>query len=247
MVYSDAILLLNIAIAAFFVKGMTGFGPGIVVVALGSMVVPPHVIIPISAILDLVAGAALLRLDKEKGGVRSLLALGGTIMAGSIIGGITLKLISPEPFRMILAAAILVLGLWFIFYRADPNHARLRDELPSSPDKADYSFTFFGGVMGGFLGISGPPIIWHFGRKLAKASLRRILVIIFLAASIASTITYLSVGLIDGLVFGYSLICLPGLFLGLFLGNRMFMRVSEKAFSVAAGALLVVIAWRLLS
>ncbi len=238
--------LFFIAFAAYFVKGLTGFGPAIVIVALGSMVVSPHVIIPTSAMLDLVAGVTLIRTIGPYGSYRFWLPLAGAIVIGALIGGLLLKLIPPEPLRVVLAGAILILGVWFIFYRARGGESVLKDRLPSSPGRLDFGFTLCGGISGGLLGISGPPILWHFGRKLAKEPLRNILIILFLAAATAQTITYTAVGLIDMRVITYTLVCLPGVFLGLAVGNRLFVRVSEKGFGMAVGALLIVIAGRML-
>ncbi len=238
--------LFVIAFVAYFVKGLTGFGPAIVIVSLGSMVVSPHVIIPTSAMLDLAAGAVLVRTTGLGGNYRFWLPLSGAIVIGALIGGLLLKLIPPEPLRVVLAGAILILGVWFMFYRTRGGNSVLKERLPSAPGRLDLGFTLCGGISGGFLGISGPPILWHFGRNLAKEPLRNILIILFLAAATAQTITYTAVGLIDMRIIAYTLVCLPGVFLGLAAGNRLFVRVSEKGFGMAVGALLMIIAGRML-
>ena len=88
-----------IAFAAFLMKGMTGFGPAIVVVALGSLILPPREVIAMSSVLDTIAGAMLLRMDWNRQGLRFWLPLALAIVTGSIIGSIFLKVIPPASFQ----------------------------------------------------------------------------------------------------------------------------------------------------
>jgi uncharacterized membrane protein YfcA len=105
--------------------------------------------------------------------------------------------------------------------------------------------TFFGGFCGGLFGISGPPIIWQFGRKFAKHAFRQTLVPIFFAAALARTVTYGCTGLVTTQVLLYVLSALPGLFLGIYLGNKVFFRISEAWFNRVAGLVLIIVALQL--
>jgi uncharacterized membrane protein YfcA len=42
------------------------------------------------------------------------------------------------------------------------------------------------------------------------------------------------------------MICLPGLLLGIYIGNRTFFRISEKIFGILLGGILIVLAWGLI-
>jgi uncharacterized membrane protein YfcA len=44
----------------------------------------------------------------------------------------------------------------------------------------------------------------------------------------------------------YSLISLPGLLLGIYLGNRTFLRISEKVFGTILGGVLILLSWGLI-
>jgi uncharacterized membrane protein YfcA len=106
--------------------------------------------------------------------------------------------------------------------------------------------TVAGGILGGFIGISGPPILWHFGKKLAKEPLRRILIPVFLSAAVARVTTYAATGMIGGPVLTVYAACLPGLVFGTLAGNHFFWKVSEVNFSRAIGVILVIVGTRLL-
>jgi len=99
--------------------------------------------------------------------------------------------------------------------------------------------------MGGVIGIAGPPMVWYLGKRFAKRSLRQVLVPVFLGGSVTRLLTYAATGVVDRQVLVYGLASMPGLVLGIYLGNRVFLRVSENTFSRFVGVVLVVVAIRL--
>ena len=240
------VLLPLIAFAAFFLKAVSGFGPALVVVALGSLILPPQLVVAMSALLDAVAGVTLFAMDPETKGRRFWIPPALAIVAGSVIGGVLLSLVDPAIFKTLLGVSILLLGLWFGLLRGRGNGEGLSGELPARATGPDVIAAGLGGVMGGFLGISGPPILWHFGRKLGKEPLRAILIPIFLAAAIARVGTYVGTGVINGQVLLAFAVALPGLIAGILAGNRAFVRISEQAFGRIIGAILFLVGVRLL-
>jgi uncharacterized membrane protein YfcA len=240
------ILLPLIALAAFVLKAATGFGPAIVVIALGSLLMAPQEVIATSSILDMTAGALLLAMDRPRGRLGFWLPLSAAIVSGAVIGGLLIVTIPERWFDYIFSVAILVLGLWFILGRGRAgDNGGLVDELPPRCGAADTAMTFFGGFCGGLFGISGPPILWQFGRKFAKHAFRQTLVPIFFAAALARTVTYCCTSLVTAQVLLYVLASLPGLLFGIYLGNKVFFRLSEVWFNRVAGVVLIVIALQL--
>jgi uncharacterized membrane protein YfcA len=239
-------LLPCIAFAAFTLKGATGFGPAIVVVSIGSLILPPHLVIAVSAILDTLGGIVLLRYDRSSPSRAFWALLGVAIVCGSILGGVFLRLISPDPFKVVLGITILLLGFWFILVRARDRHGALKSHLPRHCSPADFGITAFAGTLGGLVGIDGPPIVWHFGRRFEKEVLRGILIRVFLAAALARVVTYSAAGLVNPDVLLYTAAAVPGLAAGVWLGNRVFFRISEATFSRITGAVLLIIGVRLL-
>lgn len=241
----ELVALPVIALLAFTLKAMTGFGPAIVVISLGSLVVPPQAIIATSSVLDFIAGAALLRGDYPARRERFWVPLACLITSGSIIGALFLDSIPRETFGQVLATAVLLLGFWFGFARPRGKAERLRESLPEQSSSADKYFTFAGGLLGGLLGISGPPIVWHFGRQYAKRAFRQVLVPVFVVAAMIRTIMYSALGMVDQEVLLYIAISLPGLVVGLYVGNKIFLRISEKTFSRIVGLTLVLVGIKL--
>ena len=240
------LLIPIIALAAFLLKATTGFGPAIVVVALGSLLAAPKEIIVTSSILDAIAGFFLLYLDRPRDAFRFWLSLSAAIVVGSVFGGPLIVFIPAEYFRYLFSVVILLLGVWFVLRRGRVVGKGLQEHLPRKSSIRDLLITFFGGLCGGLFGISGPPIIWHFGRKFAKNAFRRTLVPIFCAAAVARVVTYSTSGLVSERSLLLALAALPGLVLGLYWGNKIFFRISEQTFSRVAGMALITVALYLL-
>ena len=76
--------------------------------------------------------------------------------------------------------------------------------------------------------------------------MRRLLVLILLPSAVSQVITYTSLGLINSQILLYSMISLPGLLLGIYIGNRTFFRISEKVFGTILGGVLIVLSWALI-
>lgn len=231
---------------AFVLKGMTGFGPAIVSITFGSLFLHPHDLIPLSSMLDFVAGILLFVHQFRKGGWRYWLPMMVSIMAGAVLGGLLLKQVDVEVMKLILSVCILILGFWFAF--VDPNrHAgRLAATLPEKSRFSDLAVSLFSGWLGGFISISGPPLVWHVGRQFQKVAFRQILIPVFLGAACMRVVTYASIGLINETNLIYAALTLPFLLMGLYVGNHIFYKISESVFKRIVGYVLIVMAVRML-
>lgn len=239
------ILLALIAVLAYVLKGVTGFGPSIIIVALGSLILPTHAMVVLSAILNAVAGLILLLADPIQGRMRFWLPLAAAMTVGSVAGGLYVSIILPRLFNIIVGTVVALLALWFFFSRAGRAKADLEADLPARSSPLDLAVATFAGVLGGLTGIGGPPMVWYFGHRFSKRAFRQAVVPVFLLASVARIGTYWATGLIDVRIISYALASLPGLLLGVFLGNRAFFRISELTFSRAVGTVLMIVAVRL--
>lgn len=235
-----------IVFLAFLMKAMTGFGPAIVIITFGSLFFHPHDLIPLSSMLDCIAGLILFIHQFHKEGWRYWLPMTLSIMVGAILGGYMLKQVDVQIMKFILAASILILGLWFVV--ADPSKRKhsLSSKLPDRINASALSVSLFAGWLGGFIGISGPPLVWYAGRKFEKVAFRQVLIPIFLGAALMRVVTYASVGLIHQANIMYAATSLPFLLVGLYVGNHIFYKLSEKIFKQVVGGVLICMAVRML-
>jgi uncharacterized membrane protein YfcA len=168
------------------------------------------------------------------------------MIIGAVLGGIALKLTPFKSFEKILGIAILAAGIWFIIWRGRQKSHSFQERMPQKGCVKDYVIGFLGGLSGGFVGINSPIFILYFGSYLAKGPMRRLLVLILLPSAVSQVATYTALGLMNSQILLYSLISLPGLLLGIYIGNRTFFRISEKIFATILGGVLIVLSWGLI-
>ena len=236
------LLLPVIAFAAFFLKGLTGFGPALLVIPLGSLLFPPYAILVASSFLDLIAGSLLYRTARTETKRGLLFGLVISMVLGTFLGTYALSSVPVENYKVLLGIAVILLGGWFAFLRPNTASDHLRDTLPEDCDRHDLGCSFLAGMSGGLFGVSGPPIIWHFGRRYRKTAFRDLLIVFFAFAAMARVFSFSVAGIVGREAVPYTLASLPGLVIGLYLGNKAFLKIDETRFSQAVGLLLMVIA-----
>lgn len=235
--------LAAVTLLAYAVKAATGFGPALVVVSLGSVLVGPATAIVLAAFLDLAAGAGVLWLDR---GRRSAAwrGLAVTVSAGAVIGSLLLGVVPTGALTGLVATGIIGFGLWMLIprsrkYRAEVGVAR-RSRL------GEHLAVGAAGVSGGLLGVGGPPLVIYFGARLPKERFRALIVPILLAAAVFRVATYTATGQVDRQILILVAASLPALPLGLAAGNRLFHRLNERTFRVAVALLVTAAGVRLL-
>ncbi len=236
--------ILPVVFLAYFFKGTTGFGSAIILVALGSAIIGPVAAVTMVTLLDVVGGAALLRMDQTPDSRRLWLPLAAALIVGAIAGALLLKFISLENFKPVLGVMLILAGVWMIFLRG--RGAYTRQELPETYRPRDLAVCLVAGAAGGLTGLSGPPLIFSFGGWLRKEAFRRILTRIFWAEALAKAATYTATGVLTRDVVIAALLAVPVLYLGLYAGNHLFFKISETWFGRVVGAAIVVMGARLI-
>lgn len=166
--------------------------------------------------------------------------------AGSIAGGILFKFVPAESLNLLLAVVITGLGAWFVTGRGKNGESSLEQHLPDTCARSDMAVSAFAGFCGGLFAVSGPPIVYWLGRRFAKYPFRRALIAVFFFATIFRVLTYGAMGLLSVRIWIPALYALPGILLGILLGNRIFIALSERAFSRVIGSVLLIVGVRLL-
>lgn len=239
-----SILLGILALLAHIIKGLTGFGPAIVFVSIGSIIYNPIDIIVLASLLDIIGGAYLSVLNPEFFQNKKYWVPMGTLMiVGAIIGGLTLSLFPPELFEYLLGGAIVVIAIWFLLGDSEQQEDSENDK---DIGLLDGSVGVFSGFCGGFTGMGGPPLIIYLGSKFEKELFRAVIVPIFLMAAIARFSTYGLLGMIDASESLLYLIPPIGVLIGNYIGNRFFERVDQKWFTILIGVILLFSGLRLI-
>lgn len=240
-------LAVALGILAFFshiVKGITGFGPAIVFVSIGSVIHDPVEVIVLAALLDIIGGGYLSVLNPHFFGNKEYWVPVGLLMVlGAIIGGLTLFVVPATVFELLLGGAIVLIAFWFLLGDSEPD-----GESDDTGDirASDGLVGTFSGFCGGFTGMGGPPLIAYLGAKFKKKLFRAVIVPIFLVAAIARFSTYGLLGMVNMNTIWIYVFPPLGVVLGNHVGNHFFEHVEQKWFTILIGIILLLSGIRLM-
>lgn len=238
-----AIFLGLLAFFAHIIKGLTGFGPAIVFVSIGSFVYNPVDIIVLAALLDIIGGLYLITLNPSFCNHKQYwVPIGSLMILGAIIGSAALYLIPSLYFEYLLGISIILIAIWFLTTDVDPNG---KDN--HTVGVVDGLVGAFSGFCGGFTGMGGPPLIIYLGSILRKELFRAVIVPIFLMAAIARFTSYGALGMINTELIVLYIFPPIGTLVGNHVGNEFFEDVNQQWFTVLIGVILLLSGIRLLT
>jgi uncharacterized membrane protein YfcA len=238
--------LLPVIFLAYFCKATTGFGAAIIMLAVGSIIVGPVPALMLTSVLDVVGGFALLRLDTTEDSRKLWVPLSFVMVLGVAIGSLFLRHLAYGQINLVMGVSLLAAGVWLMVIRPRQRPSPVTDCLPQACHGTDLAVCLFAGLSGGMTGLSGPPLVFHFGRKLPKEALRRILTRIFLAESLARLVAFMALGLLQPRFMINCLLAIPFMYFGLYMGNHAFFRIPQVWFCRLAGSVIIASALRLI-
>lgn len=223
---------------AHVVKGMTGFGSALIAVPAFTLLWGPATAVATCTACDLLSGLLLLRTSRDVD--RRLVAVQvGPLIVGQTLGT-SLLLSLPAP-SVAGAMSVLVggFGLSMLWRPLPPPSAS--DGRPPAPLPAA-AVGFLGGLLGGLVGASGPPLIAWGRRHLTAHALRGHLVAVF-AIGAASLVLMLAIGgAYDRTTLLRIPLLFPALLLGGMVGTRLAGAASPTTFGRTVGAVLLLAA-----
>lgn len=236
----DFLYLSFVFLLAGFVPELTGFGVSTVMMVLLPFVLPLHVVIPLVALISVIATGIVAFFTKTQNLKKRLLIL----LSGSVVGVPLGMFFLNETHETILK---IVLGVFLIFY----SFIGLTVKKPIIP-----SSTIAGGIMGvvaGFFGsvfnINGPLVgIYSSGdSRLNKSEIKDLVATYMFFTGVFTVAGHWYFGRVTNEVLGDFLFSLPFLFIGLYVGSKVFRKVNtvwvrKLVYSAAfvAGVLLLI-------
>jgi uncharacterized membrane protein YfcA len=222
--------------AAYVVRGMSGFGAGLIASPLLAFVLPIHVVIPVSGLLVFVLFIFLTIRDRDRVIWRELRLLAVPTIAGVIAG---LYLFRSLDNRWL----ILMLGSFLVLY-AGYMIAVHAFGLPQFQCSERWAFplgfagafadTLFGGGGGTLV------VIYMHARNIGRMEFRATLAMLWFIEMIARISGYALGGYYTRQVLTLVLLLLPITWAATWLGERLGNRVSQQTFSrILAGVLLL--------
>ena len=228
MVATAAILL-----AAYFIRGITGFGSGLIAVPLLALFLPLKFVVPLILLLDFTASVVIGGLHFKRvnwGEIGILIPLG---MVGVVLGTSLLIKLPPGPMLLALAGFVCVFAVRSVF--------NIRGDRPIARGWAVPS-ALTGGTVGALFGTGGPPYVIYLTHRIHdKSDLRATLSALFFTDGLTRIVSFLVAGLLLSIkVWIAYLAALPLMLGALYLGGRAHVGLSQPQMTRLVGVLLLV-------
>ncbi|MBN2134264.1 MAG: sulfite exporter TauE/SafE family protein [Acidobacteria bacterium] len=213
---------LLIIFTASLVQGLTAFGMSLISVPLLVIFMSPKIIVPIMILHGLLLNAYLLYSCRKDVNLKRIIPLMICGIIGIPFGAYLLKILSQESLKIFIGVVISFFAILFL----------LGFSVKIKREKAAFvPIGLASGLLNGSISMSGPPVILFFTNQgTAKAEFRANLVSYFLTMNIFTIPVFIFNGLFSSESVLYALYFLPGLILGMVLGNALAHKVPEKLF-----------------
>lgn len=219
-----------IALLAWFIRGISGFGSALIAVPLLALTQPLAVVVPVVVALDYLSSLLQGGQNWRLVAWRKLLIL----LPFAVIGiGLGLSLLTSVPAR----AMQIALGLFVIGYAVYQLSPVLRHEWG---DGSAVPAGLIGGIVGTWFGTSGPIYVIYLRlRGLDGVVFRATIAMNFIIDGGLRLLGFIGTGLYGPPAIELGLYLLPAALLGLCLGGRMHLRLSQTQFRYLISALLI--------
>ena len=217
LVYAAAVLLV-----AYFVRGISGFGSGLIAVPLLALRFPLPQVVPFMLVADFAASALVGGLHFKHVDWPEIRRLLPTTLVGVIIGTSLLVSLPPAALLTVLGAFILIFAVRGLLVKPGPFS-------PASPRWA-YPAALSGGAVSGLFGTGGPPYVVYLSHRIReKSALRATLSGLFFLEGLIRILTFLAAGLLwDGQTWLDSLMAAPIIVVALYAGSHIHTRLSDR-------------------
>jgi len=230
---ADIAYAITILLLAYFVRGISGFGSGLIAVPLLALKFPLPQVVPFMLLADFAASALIGGVHFQHVAKDEIKRLLPASLVGVILGTTLLVSLPAVALLFTLAAFILVFALRFLLQRPGPF-------TPASPLWA-YPAAITGGAVGGMFGTGGPPYVIYMSHRIQdKGILRATLSGLFFMEGLIRIVTFLIAGLLlDWQIWLHALLALPIVVAALYLGGHIHTRLSNTQMQRMVGWLLV--------
>ena len=223
-----------VVLAAFFVKGITGFGSTLVLAPLFSFVVSNRFTTPVDLLTCIPTNAYLVWKNRKSIDFGTVAPLSIMLLAGVAPGIMLLKTGNDLLLKSILGVVIMALGIEMLYRK--PRH-----KGSAKPNKLFLmTVGLISGVLAGMYGISAFLVAYISGTSEDRSQFRGNLCSLFLVEGIFRLIWYSTTGIMTMEVVKFTLFISPAAALGMYIGTRVDTGLKEETVRKATIYLLIV-------
>lgn len=225
-------------LGAAFIRGLTGFGFGILLVPILALALTP-----VEAVLAINIMAGLLALTDIRTIVREAEKSAVLISVLVAIGtppGLMLLDATPQGVARLLIALIALSAFVAVLL---PKRSA---QQPGVGTTAAVGLS--AGVLTGFAAMPGPPVVpYYVGRDIARTTAKASMVAVFGVAALAGVGSGAAIGVLEAKVVVLGLALFPLVLIGNWVGSLAFGKVSDRVWRIAVGLVLAGAAFAALS
>lgn len=221
----------GVLVAAYVVRGITGFGSALVAVPLLALLLPLHAVVPVISLLDYMASLSHGIRHRRDVRWRELVPLLPATLAGVLTALYLFQTVDAEALRRALGVFVVLYAFYALLAPERSGRGSRWWALPGGG---------FGGLIGTLFGTGGPFYVIYLGlRGLGKHHFRGTIAIIFLIDGGLRLIGYTASGFYDRDTLLLVAAALPVMAAALYAGGHIHTRISPAAFKRAIAVLLV--------
>lgn len=220
-----------VIIVAYTVFGLSGFGSTIISVPILAHFLPVAYLVPLLALLDMFSAAIVGRSSREHLSTTELKRLVPFMFAGFVIGITVLTGVPDKYLRVALGVFAAGVGVHGIL---NPTLHRRISALWSIPAG------LVGGSLATIFGVGGPIYATYLGGRLGdKSEIRATLATLIWISAFSRAAVYAVGGLLQATIFAGGALLAPFVWIGLKIGTRIHVGLTQAQMRRAIGALLV--------
>ncbi|MBF0219638.1 MAG: sulfite exporter TauE/SafE family protein [Gammaproteobacteria bacterium] len=227
---SELLLALLIVIIAYLVRGITGFGSGLIAIPLLALLLPVTLVVPLIGLLDYTASLFHGLHHRQAVVWREIFTLLPFTITGVVTALYLFHLLDPLLLRKFLGGFVLLYAIYSLS-SANPGAGSRFWVVPAG---------LLGGMVGTLFGTGGPfYVIYLRLRGLGKLPFRATVATIFLLDGSSRIIGYTLTGVYNQETMLLLLLAFPLMVIALYLGGRIHSNASPLFFRRTIGIVLL--------
>ena len=227
----ELLLAALIIIVAFFVRGIAGFGSGLIAIPLLAQMLPLSVVVPLVGLLDYLASTSHGVKHRQAISWGDIVPLLPFTFAGVLAALYLFHALDAELLRKALGGFIVLYALYTLLSSGPGFYGSRWWAVPGGA---------LGGLIGTLFGTGGPfYVIYLRQRHLQKNAFRATIAIVFLIDGGSRIIGYFFSGFYTGDTMYLLAAALPIMVIGMYIGGHIHTSISQQTFQRGIGLLLV--------
>ncbi|MET0051853.1 MAG: sulfite exporter TauE/SafE family protein, partial [Candidatus Thiodiazotropha sp.] len=217
--------------SAYIVRGIAGFGSGLIAIPLLALIMPLSIAVPMIVLLDYVASASHGLSNRKAIQWRDLLPLLPFSLLGVVLALYLFQSLDTQVLIRGLGIFLLLFAVYSLFSFTPKSQPSILWAIPGG---------ILGGLIGTLFGTGGPfYVIYLKLRGLQKNSFRATFAAIFLLDGLGRISGYLITGFFDLNQILLTALALPLMAVGMYVGGQIHTNLSQQTFQRGISVLLI--------